>query len=34
MDVDAGQGLTPSQLQSAVTLWESKLAEYKGAMDF
>jgi hypothetical protein len=34
MDVDAEQGLTPAQLVNAVTLWESHLAEYKGAMDF
>jgi hypothetical protein len=34
MDVDAEEGLTPAQLVNAVTLWESHLAEYKGAMGF
>ena|SRR5450432_4591381 len=34
MDVDGDLGLTASQLQSAVMLWESHLAEYKGYMDF
>ena len=34
MDVDAEAGLTPTQLVNYVGLWESHLAEYKGAMGF
>ena len=34
MDIDAEAGLTPLQLVNYVTLWESHLAEYKGAMGF
>ena len=34
MDVDAEDGLTPAQLVSYVSLWETSLAEYKGALGF
>lgn len=34
MDIDAEAGLTPLQMVSYVSLWESRVAEYKGAMGF
>ena len=34
MDVSGDPGLTPAQLVSYVSLWETHLAEYKGYMDF